>query len=341
MTIINGQVADADEVMNAMGSLFNDTAQNLFNAAYIGFDSSLGSDGAPDLKNIEYDIFTTDTMNITGNVFYDATNDYYFGGDFDNVADYVVYDDCDNSSIDTALWTTYAVITNSGQSFTDASISENGSSMNGVINVGWDNSSGSTYAQSKEITLASYSMLQFNANMSSNSSNDRTTSGTIKYGGQTMYTGTGATVTGLKFQIIKINSIYYYRMYNATWGSWTIFVPSTEVLEIRINASSGSNTGVAGATFAISDVRYNTGTSGTGYILSTVEDVGETITNLIPIRNGTSSKFEVSVDNGSNYEEATSSEILRPTNTGQNLITKFTFSTLGYLSEYAIKYNLY
>ena len=30
MTIKNGELADADEVMNALGSLFNDTAQNIF-----------------------------------------------------------------------------------------------------------------------------------------------------------------------------------------------------------------------------------------------------------------------------------------------------------------------
>lgn len=75
--IINGNVADADSVMNAMASIWNDTAQNLFNQAYIGFDSKLNGSGAPDLKNVEYSIFDTDDADSNFGFIYDSVNDRY------------------------------------------------------------------------------------------------------------------------------------------------------------------------------------------------------------------------------------------------------------------------
>ena len=60
MTIINGQVANADEVMNAMGKLFLNYSQSLFNEAYIGFDSKLYNSGTPNLKNVLYSTFVSE-----------------------------------------------------------------------------------------------------------------------------------------------------------------------------------------------------------------------------------------------------------------------------------------
>lgn len=77
MTIQNGQTANADDVMNAFGSVINDSMQNLFNADYLGFDSRLFNSGSPNLKNTFYSTFTSDDADETNNIEYDATNDLY------------------------------------------------------------------------------------------------------------------------------------------------------------------------------------------------------------------------------------------------------------------------
>ena len=76
-TIVNGQAPEADSVMNAIGSNFNDTAQNIFNADYLGFDSRLSNTGTPDYKNVFYSTFTSDDVGESQNMVYDSTNDLY------------------------------------------------------------------------------------------------------------------------------------------------------------------------------------------------------------------------------------------------------------------------
>jgi hypothetical protein len=79
MTIENGQIANADEVMNAFGMVFKNQSQLLFNSAYIGFDSKLNVDtGIPELKNIKYDIMTSDSATTKTNFTYDASKDLYY-----------------------------------------------------------------------------------------------------------------------------------------------------------------------------------------------------------------------------------------------------------------------
>ncbi len=75
--IVPGQNASANEVMNAIGSMFNDTAQNIFNADYIGFDSRLTNSTTPNLKNLLYSTFTSDDADVVTNFIYDSTNDLY------------------------------------------------------------------------------------------------------------------------------------------------------------------------------------------------------------------------------------------------------------------------
>lgn len=77
MAINDGSLTSADEVMNAIGSNFNDTAQNIFNADYLGFDSRLANSGTPDYKNLFYSTFTTDDADVSENLDYDSTNDLY------------------------------------------------------------------------------------------------------------------------------------------------------------------------------------------------------------------------------------------------------------------------
>jgi hypothetical protein len=72
------------------GSIFNDTAQNLFNADYIGFDSKLNVTGEPNLKNVVYSTFKTDDADVNYGFVYDSTNDYYYTPDLSAVNEYVI-----------------------------------------------------------------------------------------------------------------------------------------------------------------------------------------------------------------------------------------------------------
>lgn len=74
----------------SLGSLFNDTMQNLFNADYLGFDSRLFGSGAPNLKNTFYSTFTSDDADTSYNFIYDAINDLYITIDFSAVTEYLI-----------------------------------------------------------------------------------------------------------------------------------------------------------------------------------------------------------------------------------------------------------
>jgi hypothetical protein len=58
-------------------SNFNDLAQNIFNADYLGFDSRLNNTGSPEYKNLFYSTFTSQDADTVINMEYDATNDLY------------------------------------------------------------------------------------------------------------------------------------------------------------------------------------------------------------------------------------------------------------------------
>lgn len=88
--IINGQLTSADEVMNAFGSNFNDTAQMIFNADYIGFNSRLNNSGSPSLKNVFYSTFTSDDADEVSLFEYDATNDLYKTTDLSSTVEYII-----------------------------------------------------------------------------------------------------------------------------------------------------------------------------------------------------------------------------------------------------------
>lgn len=66
-----------DVVNKALGSLFNDISQNLFNADYLGFDSKLFNSGLPNLKNVFYSTFQSDDADSYSGFEYNATTDSY------------------------------------------------------------------------------------------------------------------------------------------------------------------------------------------------------------------------------------------------------------------------
>jgi len=119
MTIINGQIANADEVMNAMGKIFLNYSQSLFNEAYIGFDSKLYNSGAPNLKNVLYSVFAADDADVNYGFFYDSTNDIYRAPDLSTgLTEYIIIEatslsapwdsnDCKTMQISSGKWLVY------------------------------------------------------------------------------------------------------------------------------------------------------------------------------------------------------------------------------------------
>ncbi len=89
MAVKDGELTDADGVMNSVGSNFNDIAQNIFNADYIGFDSRLTNNTTPNLKNVFYSTFTSDDADTNFGFDYDSTNDLYSTPDIDST-EYII-----------------------------------------------------------------------------------------------------------------------------------------------------------------------------------------------------------------------------------------------------------
>ena len=121
MGIKDGEVASSDEVMNAMGSIFNDAAQNLFNADYIGFDSRLYNSGVPNLKNVKYSTFTSDDADVNYGFNYDSANDLYTTVDVSGLTEYVIIEatdavvswssnDCVLTKIASGKWLLYCTV---------------------------------------------------------------------------------------------------------------------------------------------------------------------------------------------------------------------------------------
>tara|TARA_Y100000004_G_scaffold149526_1_gene171467 strand:+ start:1297 stop:2568 length:1272 start_codon:yes stop_codon:yes gene_type:complete len=91
--------ADITALLNSQSSIFNDVAQNLFEADYNGFDSRLAGTGTPNLKNVFYSTFKTDDADTVLNMTYDSTNDYYYTPDLSSSN--LVYVDIYATSVNT------------------------------------------------------------------------------------------------------------------------------------------------------------------------------------------------------------------------------------------------
>jgi len=99
--------------------MFNDAAQNLFNADYLGFDSKLDVTGEPNLKNVVYSTFKTDDADVNYGFVYDSTNDYYYTPDLSAVNEYVIVEatslsapivnvnDCYSTQLSSGKWLIY------------------------------------------------------------------------------------------------------------------------------------------------------------------------------------------------------------------------------------------
>jgi len=78
MAIKDGQVADADDVMNAFGLAFKNSMNAFFNSDYDGWNAKLADTGSPQVKNLLYDTLQTDSADVNSSGwYYDSTDDLY------------------------------------------------------------------------------------------------------------------------------------------------------------------------------------------------------------------------------------------------------------------------
>jgi len=350
MSISEGSVASADDVMNAMGSLFNDTAQTIFEQDYNGFDSRLNGDGSPNLNNLEYDTYQTDTMTDAGNIEYLADIDSYLAPSVLVTSDYVTYDEFSDSVVNLDLWT----ITTAGSGTGSAKVTENGTYMQ--VYARKSNGSGNYNARvvSDDLNFDDYGCI-FIEDISWDINNTSSASAnlTIKFGGVTVWSKTSAgSGSGMKFKVFKLSDTQMlWNFYDgSSWAGWEIDTYSGTVLDVY---NSATDQGSAATNWIrMGYVRYNTFAtaiaSPTDYISSAATTISSTVTNAIPIvnhlnldDNGGSVIIKLTADGGSNWETATNKQIHRFANTGTDLRIRIESAGANLMTEYAIKYNLY
>ena len=337
--LADGSLASAEDVIqHCIADPFRNTAQLLYNSAYIGFNSKLNvATGVPNLKNIKYDVFNTDTMTKT-NMFYDSTNKMYVGPENPVEDEYIVYDDCNNSSIDATKWDIVVNQPNGTASAVETTYLQ----LEAYLGTSAGANGPNARATSKILSFDTYNCISIDMPLYSGTRYDYHThpGGTITFGGVTIFSGGVEVFSNNKFQILKTNSAYYYRRYNLTWGSWTKFSPTTSVLDFYvIVTSSGATNNYAGtATLRVNNIRYLTLDTLDSYIVSPATTV--TTTDCIATYNSdTSCSMTVSSD-GTNYEEVTDATIHRFTNVGNSLKIKLALNSPGSISEYACLYNV-
>jgi hypothetical protein len=336
MAIKNGETANADEVLNLVGITFKNQAQLLFNSALIGFNSKLNvATGVPNLKNIKYDVFNSDTMTKT-NMFYDSANKMYVGPETPVEDEYVVYDDCSNSSIDATKWDIVVNQPNGTASAVETTYLQ----LEAFLGTSVGGNGPNARATSKTLNFDTYNCISIDMPLYSGTryNDSKHPGGSITFGGVSIFSGGLEVVSNNKFQILKTANAYYYRRYNSTWGSWTKFSPTTSVLDFYVIVTSTGTDSNGTATLRVNNIRYLTLATLNSYIVSPATTV--TATDCIATYNSdTSCNVSVSSD-GTNYEAVTDATIKRFTNVGNSLKIKLALNSPGVISEYAILYNV-
>jgi len=358
-----------DVVNKSLGSIWNDTAQNLFNTAYIGFDSNLNYTGSPALKNVKYTLsgnFSDDTQ----------TNSYFTSQETNLYGPFEEFDFFDDEGLsisgnNTTTDHTWTATTSKGEHGT-ALISEH---SDGYIRVhvgqgDWPGSPTATII-SDQTTLdlnQSCTLLMDvdSISVSAGSANDAYDTGEV-----TIYLndviiaqrktsgpgGGGANTLSSGLFRIEINpgsdevSVYTADDILDTDSPRTVDISSLNnsnqwFIKIRANCKNH----YASASININYIKLLENKSVTSEWESELETTSETVTNAIPIFNlesedNVTTTYYLTAD-GTNYEEVTNGELHRFTNTGSSLGAKVTFNSsnginIARITEYAIKYNLY
>ena len=357
MAIVNGQVANATEVMNAMGSIWADSMNGIFASDYTGFNSRLGGDGDVKLDNTIYGITTDFNTKLTTNTDYDGVDRILFGG-------FTVFDIFSGDSVDTDIWAetsgTGSSATVSGGKLTMYSATSTNDSSSQLISSG-----GSAFDLNATCAL----IIDLESLSYTNGGGSGAASGAaiiyLTDGANDVMLLGGSGIGSLtenyyRFEIDpSTNNVERYSTsddINGTGSSSSIDVTTLtdgSAWRLKLYTNGVYDNGDRGlGSIVINSIRYIEDATTETSIFQTDFTTTETVTNCIPLvtlalPTGISiGTLQVSADGGSNWETATNKEIHRFTNTGTSLGLKVTLNssltmTASILGEFAIKYNLY
>jgi hypothetical protein len=333
--------------LDAIGMIFKNQAQTIFNNEYSGWSSRLGGDGEPQLKNLDYDVFTSNSMAIIGDIEYDATNDWYWGPTDMDEGESDTFDEFNDESVDTELWT------ESIGSYSSSITETSGGEL--IVRHDGEDAHNSTSLTSKDMWRDYDAVMVYVNSMTTGGGSNTYPYAKVTYNGDTIVgiSGPSKSLSDYKIQIVNIKGqTSYYRDHDGTsWSQWT---NSDGVGEISFVAGQGGDSSANDpiSTTKIDYIRYNTlatfKASSTNHITSDTVATTSTITNAIGIVNGITDSQNGDSDiiinltaDGTNYEEATDTEIHGFTNTGTSLKTRLILQGAGAISEYAVAYNWY
>ena len=364
MAIENGNVADADEVLNAFGLLFKNMAQPFFDRDYEGWQG-----GLPTVSKFKY-LAAKSGDNYKAE--YDSSSSTVYVGNavFDNTYFYAAttVDDCNDSSIDTSVW-----------SYGSSGLGSVSETTTLKIDSGDGSGGGSAYAIANQTNATDLKATITEVIVGINYLSGYSTGGT---GSCSIYLTDGSnnvllfqmknngTETNSGSGYIRVisnpstNKVRVYSIGISGGGGGTVPTNGSE-----IDCSSlGSNWWMkftVGTSYARNRINiYNfaeiTGAANSKDYISYATTSSSTITNAITIvnttLNGGLATYYLSANNGTNWESVTDSQIHRFTNTGTQLKVKITLtepSTVVYpsttgtdtnaplLKEYAVIYNWY
>jgi hypothetical protein len=316
-TFTNGTVANATEVnqnfedtLNAMASIWNDTAQNLFNATYLGFDSKLVDSGTPSLKNVFYSVFTSDDADTVHGFEYDSADDLY--------------------KTVNAFATGTTESTQSISSYTDNSTTVNfnfSASADLIVkDVRFDVSSSDTFTVNiieDGDTIASKSVVADNIN-------------TVTFTGAD-YSRVISSGQSFTVQITSGTRFIYYKTGETFTGTY-------------FSLTNGTLPGVngVGSCYISIETADDTSTEGTLIFKDTTSETCTNAIPVInsSIDATSSQQISVSADAGSNWVDVNNAEYALLENSGTSLwrrivVTRTNSTKIDKVTEQAVKYNLY
>jgi len=323
MSIKNGNLPNADEVMNSLGKIFKNQAQLIFNADLIGLDSDLDAEYENMIRDILSDNDDIDSTNS------DILDVPVFGAE--------VMDNFEDGSVDANIWSSTGTVSESG----------------GFLKL--TNASTATADQVNAIDFNQDCTIFTKMRLTGTTTNRSIYIRLIDESAHNVVLAVfGTTVEATNYYRIEIdptaNEAYVYNnSFNGTSPpSATIDISSLtdgDKWHIYLTTDSGDGSGTGYYWF----MRYLENAAITSDFVSTATTASETITDAMLVVNktigGTSSAtYYLSADNGANYEAVTLNEIHRFTNTGTQLKVKISMlndaSDYVYeLKHYAVWYN--
>ena len=333
MAILNGELADADEVMNAFGLQFKNLMQTYYDSLYNGWHATLHVAGVPNSENLFYTVHNNSDMTITDDMFYNSTsaNEKYLGPLLEAEADgsFATIDEHNDNAVDAGIWDTVGTVTEANNEY-----------MSVVDTSDGGGSSTATTDHDVRTEYSRYLRIKIRANHTGSNGNSD-----IRVGEVTVYTPPNDnTYYVVDVLIGPDNEVFEYDTEDTTWtGKGTCNVNG--LLKYTAN-NTGHNQRID-----IDFTRYwdFTGTPGTvpSITLTSAQTASATATNCIMTYNwrGDEPQAQVSADNGANYENVSDATIHRFTNTGTQIKTKFTWPGViadsFAIYEHAVCWNWY